>query len=266
MDAITVPSLREMKHEGRRIVALTAYDYTFGQLLDRAGIDIVLVGDSLGMVMQGQSSTLPVTLEDVIYHTQCVARGVRRALVAADMPLGSYEEGPEQAFRSAARLMGEGGAQMVKLEGGAFLAPTVRFLVERGIPVWAHIGLMPQHVHQLGGYRVQGRSQVAAASLKTDARTLEDAGASLLLLEVIPAVLASEITENATHMATIGIGAGVSCDGQVLVLHDLLGLSDRFHPRFVKDFMDGSRNILAAVEQYVADVREGRFPGPEHSF
>lgn len=266
MDKVTVPSFVQMKREGRKIVAVTAYDYTFGRLLDRAGVDIILVGDSLGMVMQGQNSTLSVTVDDIVYHTRCVTRGVERALVIADLPFASYERGPAHALGSAARVMAEGGAHMVKMEGGAFLADTVRFLVERGVPVCAHIGLMPQHVHRLGGYRVQGGSPAAAQRLKDDARALEDAGASLVVLEVIPSALASAITVATVDMATIGIGAGPSCDGQVLVLHDLLGISDRFRPRFTKDFMAGAGSILAGVEAYASAVRDGRFPGPEHGF
>lgn len=255
-----------MKRDARKIVAVTAYDYTFGRVLDRAGVDIILVGDSLGMVVQGQTSTLPVTVDDIVYHSRCVTRAVERAFVIADLPFGSYEKGPAHALGSATRVMAGGGAQMVKIEGGAFLADTVRFLVERGIPVCAHIGLMPQHVHQLGGYRVQGRSAEAAKQLKDDARALEDAGASLIVLEVIPASVASEITIATTQMATIGIGAGPSCDGQVLVLYDLLGISDRFRPRFTKDFMVGADSILAGVQAYASAVRDGRFPGPEHGF
>lgn len=266
MSAITVPLLARMRSEGQKIVALTAYDFTFARVLDRAGVDVVLVGDSLGMVVQGRSSTLPVTLEHIIYHSRCVAPALTHALLLSDMPFGSYQEGREQAVRNAARLMAEGQAQMVKLEGGAFLAETIAFLTERGIPVCAHIGLTPQFVHQFGGFRVQGREEHAAERLRGDAHALEQAGAALLVLEAMPAPLAREITAGLTRMPTIGIGAGPGCDGQVLVLQDLLGLVEDFRPRFVRNFMDGAASIPDAVERYVTAVRARTFPGPEHSF
>ena len=262
---VTLFELGKMRAEGRRIVMLTGYDASFASLLERCGVDVILVGDSLGNVLQGQKTTLPVTMEHMVYHTECVARGCSRPFIVADMPFGSYAEGPEQAIRNAARLMAAG-AQMVKLEGGAVMAETVRFLVERGIPVCAHIGLTPQSVHQLGGYRVQGRSDSGAATLKADAFALEQAGAALMVLEMIPAALATDLTRSLTTMATIGIGAGVDCHGQVLVLHDLIGVFPGRRPRFAKNFMEGASSIDEAVTRYVTDVRESRFPGPEHSY
>lgn len=262
---VTLFELGKMRAEGRKIVMLTGYDASFAALLGRAGVDVVLIGDSLGNVLQGQKSTLPVTLEHMVYHTECVARADARPLVLTDMPFGTYHENPEQAMRNAARLMAAG-AQMVKLEGGEFMAETVRFLVERGVPVCAHIGLTPQSVHQLGGYRVQGRSEEGAARLKADARALEQAGAALMVMEMVPAALASEISAALETMATIGIGAGAACDGQVLVLHDMLGIFPGKTARFVRNFMDGASSIEDAVARYVAAVRDGSFPAPEHCY
>lgn len=262
---ITLFELGKMRAEGRKIVMLTGYDASFAALLERCGVDVILVGDSLGNVLQGQKTTLPVTVEQMVYHTECVARGASRAFVVTDMPFGSYAESREQAMRNAARLMAAG-AQMVKLEGGAFMADTVRFLVERGVPVCAHIGLTPQSVHQLGGYRVQGKSDAAAAVLKADALALEHAGAALIVMEMVPSQLAADISTSLTTMATIGIGAGVDCHGQVLVLHDLIGVFPGRRPRFAKNFMEGASSIDDAVTRYVTDVRESRFPGPEHSY
>ena len=262
---VTLFELGKMRAEGRKISMLTCYDASFAALLGRAGVDVALIGDSLGNVLQGQKSTLPVTLEQMAYHTECVARANARSLVLCDLPFGTYQESREQAMRSSARLMAAG-AQMVKLEGGAFMAETVRFLVERGVPVCAHIGLTPQSVHQLGGYRVQGRSDEGAARLKADARALEEAGAAMLVLEMVPAALASEITADLKTMATIGIGAGPDCDGQVLVLHDLLGVYPGRVARFVRNFMDGASSIEDAVARYVAAVRDGSFPAAEHSY
>jgi 3-methyl-2-oxobutanoate hydroxymethyltransferase len=264
MKAVTVTTLREMKQAGEKITCLTAYDYSFAALLDRAGVDMLMVGDSLGMTMQGQASTLPVTLADMAYHCACVARGAQRALVIGDLPFGSYQSGPAQATDSAVRLM-QAGAQVVKLEGGAPMVETVRFLSERGVPVCAHIGLTPQSVHQLGGYRVQGRDEQGAARLREDARRLEDAGASLLVLEAVPATLARDISASLA-IPTIGIGAGRDTDGQVLVLQDMLGIYPRPSPKFSKNFMDGAGSIEAAVKAYVAAVKGGAFPAPEHSF
>jgi 3-methyl-2-oxobutanoate hydroxymethyltransferase len=261
---VTLSTLREMKRQGEKITCLTAYDYSFASLLDRAGLDLVMVGDSLGMTMQGHATTLPVTLDDMAYHCACVARGVERALVIGDLPFGSYQQGPAQALASSAKLM-QSGAQMVKLEGGAPMVETVRFLVERGIPVCAHIGLTPQSVHQLGGYRVQGRDETGAQRLQEDALRLEAAGASLLVLEAVPAQLARAITLE-LRISTLGIGAGPDTDGQVLVLQDMLGLFPRPSPKFSKNFMDGAGSIEAAIKAYVDAVRNRTFPGPEHSY
>ncbi len=262
---ITLATLGKMRADGRKIAMLTCYDASFAALLERAGIDTVLIGDSLGNVVQGQKSTLPVTLEQMIYHTECVVRNSRKTFVVADMSFGSYQESPQQAMRNAAKLMAAG-AQMLKLEGGEYMAETVRFLVERGIPVCAHIGLMPQAVHQLGGYRIQGRDERGAARLKADAIALEQAGAAMMVLEMVPATLTKEITENTTTMATIGIGAGPHCHGQVLVLHDALGIFHGKTARFVRNFMQGADSIEHAVRNYVEAVRDGTFPAPEHCY
>jgi len=262
---ITLFQLGKMRTEKRKIAMLTCYDASFATLLERAGVDVLLVGDSLGNVLQGQKSTLPVSMDHMVYHTECVARGSSRAFVVADMPFGSYQEGPSQAMRNAARLMAAG-AQMVKLEGGAHMVETVRFLVERGIPVCAHIGLTPQSVHQLGGYRVQGRSENGAEQLRLDSIALEQAGAAMMVMEMVPADVATEITASLTSMATIGIGAGANCDGQVLVLHDMIGVFPGRKARFVKNFMEGASSIDDAVSRYVQAVREGSFPAPEHNY
>jgi len=265
MKPITVATLREMKRAREPIACLTAYDYSFASLLDRCGVDLVMVGDSLGMVMQGNDSTLPVTMADAIYHTRCVARGVQRALIVGDLPFMSYQRNAEQALANAGRLMSRGGAQVVKLEGGAAMAETVRFLVERGIPVCGHLGLTPQSVHQLGGYKVQGREAGAAQRIRDDARALAQAGANLLVLEAVPAELAAAITGD-LEIPTIGIGAGVDTDGQVLVLQDMLGIYPRPSPKFSRNFMEGVPSIEAAIRAYVAAVKARSFPGPEHSF
>ena len=262
---LTLFKLGKMRAEARKLVMLPGYDASFAALLGRAGVDVVLIGDSLGNVLQGQKSTLPVTLEHMAYHTECVARGGARALVLTDMPFGSYHENREQAMRNAARLMAAG-AQMVKLEGGEFMAETVRFLVERGVPVCAHIGLTPQAVHQLGGYRVQGRSEEGAARLKADAHALEQAGAALMVMEMVPATLAAEITASLKNMATIGLGPGPGCDGHVLVLHDLLGVFPGKTARFVRNFMEGAASIEEAVARYAAAVKDGSFPAAEHCY
>jgi 3-methyl-2-oxobutanoate hydroxymethyltransferase len=262
---VSLFELGKMRAEGRKIAMLTGYDASFAALLERNGVDVILVGDSLGNVLQGQKSTLPVTLEHMAYHTECVARGCNRPLLLTDMPFGTYQESPAQALRNAATLMAAG-AQMVKLEGGEYMAETVRFLVERGIPVCAHIGLTPQSVHQLGGYRVQGKSEADAARLKADALALEQAGAALVVLEMVPAALAAELTASLSAMATTGIGAGKDCDGQVLVLHDLLGVYPGKKARFVKNFMEGAASIDAAVAAYVAAVKDGSFPAAEHCY
>jgi 3-methyl-2-oxobutanoate hydroxymethyltransferase len=261
---VTLPRLREMHAKGEPIAMLTCYDASFAALLDSQGVDCILVGDSLGMVIQGRGDTLPVTVDDMAYHTRCVARGVSAAWLIADLPFGAYQAGSEQAFASAVALM-QAGAKMVKLEGGAWLAPTVAFLVERGIPVCAHLGLTPQSVHALGGYRVQGRSDEEAERLLADARVLDAAGAALLVLELIPSALAERVTQ-AVGMPTIGIGAGGGTSGQVLVLHDMLDVYPGRKPRFVRNFMDGQPSIAAAVAAYVAAVKDRSFPAPEHGY
>lgn len=262
---ITLFQLGRMHAEGRKIVMLTCYDASFAALLDRAGVDVILVGDSLGNVLQGHTSTLPVTMDHMVYHTECVSRGCHRPFIVTDMPFGSYHEGPAQAMHNAARLMAAG-AQMVKIEGGAHVVETVHYLVERGVPVCAHIGLTPQSVHQLGGYRVQGRDDDGASRLRAEAVALEQAGAALMVMEMVPADLAADITANLGTMATIGIGAGADCDGQVLVLHDMLGVYPGRKARFVRNFMDGAATIEDAVARYAAAVRDGSFPAEEHNY
>lgn len=261
-----LPQLLKRAEQGEKLVALTCYDAGFARILADSGVDILLVGDSLGMTVQGHATTLPVTLEHMLYHTEAVARGVaaasRPAFILADLPFGSYQVSPRQACASAARLLAAG-ANMVKLEGGRVMGETVAFLHQRGIPVCAHLGLLPQSVNQTG-YRAQAREQQAALQLMEDAAALEEAGAQMLVLESIPALLAAEVTHNLT-IPTIGIGAGPDCDGQVLVLQDLLGMTMR-PPRFAKDFMAGAGSIAEAVGRYVQAVRDGSFPGPEHRF
>lgn len=261
---VTVETLQIMHREGRKISMLTCYDASFAHLMDEAGVEVLLIGDSLGMVMQNQGSTLPVTLDEMVYHTRCVARGAKQALVLGDLPFGAYQESPQQAFASAARLI-QAGAHMVKLEGGAFMAETVRFLVERGIPVCAHIGLTPQFVNIFGGFKVQGKTEAAAERLVADAIALEEAGASMIVYECIPAPVASRITA-AINIPSIGIGAGRDVSGQVLVMHDMLGVYPGKKARFVKNFMEGADSIKGAVEAYVAEVRAGTFPADEHAF
>ncbi|MBS6362255.1 3-methyl-2-oxobutanoate hydroxymethyltransferase [Burkholderia sp.] len=261
--AVTVPKLQAMRDAGEKIAMLTCYDASFAALLDRAGVDVLLIGDSLGNVLQGQTTTLPVSLDDIAYHTACVARAQPRALIVADLPFGTYGT-PADAFASSVRLM-RAGAQMVKLEGGEWLADTVRFLIERSVPVCAHLGLTPQSVHAFGGFKVQGKTEAGAAQLLRDARAMEAAGAQLVLIEAVPGLVAAEVTQM-LRVPTIGIGAGVDCSGQVLVLHDMLGIFPGKRPRFVKDFMQGQPNIQAAVEAYVGAVKDGSFPGPEHAF
>ena len=239
---------------------LTAYDSTFARVLDEAGVDCLLVGDSLGMVLQGRADTTPVTLEQMVYHTGCVARGNRTAWVIGDLPFGSYHAGADQAMHSATALV-QAGAHMVKLEGGGWTAPIVRFLTERGVPVCAHLGLTPQSVHALGGWRVQGRDEAAAAILRRDALELAEAGAAMLVLELMPSPVAAAITRE-LPIPVIGIGAGPDCSGQVLVLHDMLGLAPAKPPRFVRNFMEGSEGIAQAVRRYVEAVRDGTFPDP----
>ncbi|MGZ9031416.1 MAG: 3-methyl-2-oxobutanoate hydroxymethyltransferase [Burkholderiaceae bacterium] len=261
---VTLHRLREMRANGEPIAMLTCYDASFAALLDSQGVDCILVGDSLGMVIQGRGDTLPVTVDEMTYHTRCVARGLSAAWLIADLPFGAYQASPEQAFASAVALM-QAGAKMVKLEGGAWLAPTVAFLIERGIPVCAHLGLTPQSVHALGGYRVQGRTDEEAERLLADARALDAAGAAMLVLELVPSALAERVTR-AVGMPTIGIGAGIGTSGQVLVLHDMLDVYPGRKPRFVRNFMQGQPSISAAVAAYVGAVKDRSFPAPEHGY
>lgn len=262
--AVTVPELRRMKQERRPIVALTCYDASFAAALDAEGVDLVLVGDSLGMVVQGHASTLPVTVEDIVYHCAAVARGLRSALLVADMPFGA-DATAERALEASLRMLKAGSAAMVKLEGAGTKLETLRFLVEREIPVCAHLGLTPQSVLRLGGYKVQGREAAAAEQLKRDAQAVEAAGASALVLECVPSTLAAAITRD-VGIPTIGIGAGVDCDGQILVLHDLLGVGIGRRPRFVKDFLAEGGSVRGAVRAYADAVRSRQFPAPEHAY
>ena len=261
---VTVSHLKRCRAEGERFTSLTAYDAAFARLLDGAGVDVLLVGDSLGMVIQGLESTVPVTMDQMIYHAAAVARGRTRALVMVDLPFMSFA-GPDQAVANAARLMAEGGAQAVKLEGTRRQAEVVARLADNGVPVCAHVGLRPQFVHKLGGYRVQGRDEDSAAAMVEDARVLEQAGADVLLVESVPAALAARLREAVT-LPVIGIGAGPACDAQVLVLYDLLGITPGRIPRFARNYMAEGGTLESAVARYVADVRAGRFPGPEHTF
>jgi 3-methyl-2-oxobutanoate hydroxymethyltransferase len=258
------PKLQERARAGEKLAMLTCYDASFATLCEAAGVDILLVGDSLGMVIQGYDSTLPVTLEQTEYHVRTVVRGSSTAPVIADMPFGSFQESKEQAFRASALMMAAG-AQMVKLEGGATMVETTRFLVQRGIPVCAHIGLTPQSVHTLGGYRVQGRVESVADQLVADANALESAGAALVLMESVPAAVAKRVTDSLT-VPTIGIGAGVDVSGQVLVIYDMLEIYPGRKARFVKNFMEGAPSVKAAIEAYVKAVKAKTFPGAEHSF
>ncbi len=262
---VTINTLLQMKQAGEKIACMTAYDYSFASLLDRNGMDLVMVGDSLGMVIQGNEHTLPVTLNDMVYHSRCVAKGIKRAIIVTDLPFMSYQESPEQALKSAGKLMKKGDAHMVKLEGGAVMVETVRFLVERGVPVCAHIGLTPQSVHQLGGYKVQGKDKAAAEILASDAVALQEAGAGAIVLEAVPATLAKTVSGLLT-IPTIGIGAGVDCDGQVLVLQDALGLYPDHSPKFAKNFLQGTDSIDQAIQNYVDQVKAQKFPAAEHSF
>ena len=264
MSRITLNRLQRMHGEGAKITMVTCYDASFAALLENAGVETLLIGDSLGMVLQGHDSTLPVSLADIAYHTACVARGAKVGFIVADMPFGSYQESPQQAFRSAATLMAAG-AHMVKTEGGAHMAASVEFLATRGIPVQAHIGLTPQSVNKFGGYRVQGREEEAAERMLEEARILQESGADMLLLEAIPATLAARITK-ASAVPTIGIGAGAACSGQVLVLHDMLDIFPGRKARFVRNFMHGASSISGAIEAYVRAVKDGSFPAQEHCF
>ena len=255
---LTLHRLDQMRAAGEKIAMLTCYDAACARLLDGAGVDVLLVGDSLGMVVQGNRSTLPVSLVDMVYHTRCVASGNQTAWVIADMPFGSYQQSASQAVKNAALLM-QAGAHMVKLEGGGWTAPIVRFLVDRGIPVCAHLGFTPQSVHALGGYRIQGRENASADNLQRHARELADAGAQMVVLELVPSVLARNLTASLS-MSVIGIGAGSGCHGQVLVLHDMLNITQGKLPRFVRNFMEGSGSIEAAIRLFVAEVKSGAFP------
>jgi 3-methyl-2-oxobutanoate hydroxymethyltransferase len=261
---VTLPKLQERARSGEKLVMLTCYDASFAKLSDEAGVDMLLVGDSLGMVIQGHDSTLPVSLEETEYHVRCVTRGAERALVIADMPFGSFQGTPAAAFKNCARMMAAG-AHMVKLEGGAVMAKTTRFLVDRGIPVCAHIGLTPQSVNTLGGYRVQGRQEAAADKLVADAKKLEEAGAAIVLMEAMPAAVAKRVTE-AVSVPTIGIGAGPDVCGQVLVNYDILDIYPGRKARFVKNFLEGAPSVKAAIEAYVKAVKDKTFPAPEHCF
>jgi 3-methyl-2-oxobutanoate hydroxymethyltransferase len=265
MPKITVLDIYKKKSEGKKITMLTAYDYPTAQIVDQAGIDMILVGDSLGMVVQGVSSTLPVTMDEMIYHTKMVARGTVSAMIVGDMPFLSYQTSREEAIRNAGRFLKEAGAEAVKLEGGSSMADLIRAIVSAGIPVMAHIGLTPQYMHTLGGFKVQGKDEAARLKVLADARAVQDAGAFAVVLEALPASLAKEINEM-LHIPTIGIGAGVDCAGQVLVLHDLLGLFDRFTPKFVKKYVNLKDMALKAVKEYKQEVESGKFPSEEHTF
>jgi 3-methyl-2-oxobutanoate hydroxymethyltransferase len=261
---VTIPHLQERARAGEKLVMLTAYDASFAKISEEAGVDMLLIGDSLGMVVQGHDSTLPVTLDDIEYHVRCVARGSSRALIVADLPWATFQESPAVAYRSSARVIAAG-AQMVKIEGGAAMVETTRFLVERGVPVCAHIGLTPQSVHTLGGYRVQGRKEDAAERLIRDARALQDAGAAIVLMEAMPAAVARRVTE-ALEVPTIGIGAGPDVSGQVLVVYDMLDIYPGRKARFVKNFLEGAPSVKAGIEAYVRAVKAKTFPAPEHCY
>ena len=261
----TIPDLQAMKASGEKIAVLTAYDYPFARIIDQAGIDVILVGDSVGSVVAGYDTTLPVTMDEMLYHTRAVSRTAAQSLVVADMPFLSYQVDLAEARRNAGLLVKEGGAHAVKLEGGVPVAETIRAIVAMDVPVVGHVGLTPQSVHRMGGYRVQGKQEAQASQLIADAHAVAEAGACAIVLEGIPAKLAARITSELT-IPTIGIGAGVDCDGQVLVIHDILGLCEKYSPKFVKRFADVSGIIRDGVDDYIREVKEGTFPGPEHSF
>lgn len=265
MNKITTAALKEMKKKGEKVSMLTAYDFPTAAIMDNAGIDMILIGDSVGMVVLGYDSTLPVTMDEMIHHTKIVSRAVKRAMVVGDMPFMSYQASIEEGLRNAGRFMKEAGAHAVKLEGGREVAELTRKIVNAGIPVMGHIGLTPQSVHQLGGYKVQGKGDAAAKRLLEDAKILEEAGAFSIVLECIPAALGKEITES-VEMITIGIGGGVHCDGQVLVVNDMLGTFERFTPKFVKKYATLSKHMDEAFRKYIEEVKSGAFPGKEHSF
>ncbi len=265
INKITTSVIQKMKQSGEKISMLTAYDYSTAAIMDEAGMDIILIGDSLGMVVLGYDSTLPVTMEDMIHHTKAVSRAVKRAMVIADMPFLSYHTSVQDGMYNAGRLMKEAGAHGVKMEGGQEVADVVRKITSSGIPLMGHLGLTPQSVHQLGGYKVQGKDDKTARKLMEDARVLEEAGAFSLVLECVLAQLAGEISRALT-IPTIGIGAGVECDGQVLVVNDMLGIFEKFTPKFVKKYAELNKDIRAAMKQYIDEVKGGAFPGKEHSF
>lgn len=265
MNTVTVSTLKALKQEKRPIVMVTAYDYPTAKLVDESGVDVILVGDSLGMVVLGYDSTIPVTLEDMVHHTRAVARGAKRALIVADMPFLTYHGTREETLKNAGRLIQEGHAHAVKMEGGEEILPAVRACVQAGIPVMGHLGLTPQAVHQLGGYKVQGKDLASARKIVEDAKRLEETGAFAIVLECVPEALARLVTETVS-VPTIGIGAGAACDGQVLVFHDLVGFASDLKPKFVKQYADIGRDIRAAVARYAEEVRARRFPGPEHTF
>jgi len=265
MNKVTTAVIRKMKQNGEKITMLTAYDFSTAAVMDEAGIDMILIGDSLAMVVLGYDSTLPVTMEDMLHHTKAVSRAAERAMIIGDMPFMSYQASVEEAVRNAGRFMKEAGAHGVKLEGGREVAEVTRRISLAGIPVMAHLGLTPQSVHQLGGYKVQGKEADAATRIKEDAKILQENGAFSVVLEAVPASLAAEITDS-LDIPTIGIGAGVNCDGQVLVVNDMLGLFEKFTPKFVKKYNNLNAGMKKAIEQYLSEVREGTFPGPEHSF
>jgi 3-methyl-2-oxobutanoate hydroxymethyltransferase len=263
MKAVTTASLLKMKHSGDKIVAITAYDASFAKLFDQAGVDVMLIGDSLGMVLKGESDTLAVTVDEIAYHVRCVANGATRSFVVADMPFMSYDT-PANTYQNAAKLMASG-ASMVKLEGGEWLAETVKGLTERGVPVCGHLGLTPQSVHVFGGFKVQGRADAQAEKLLADALLLEASGAQMLVLECVPATLGKRVTE-ALSIPVIGIGAGKDTDGQILVMHDMLGVSANYMPKFSKNYLALNASLADAVTNYIDEVKQGVFPGPEHTF
>lgn len=265
LNRITTATIRDMKQKGEKIAMLTAYDYPTALIVDEAGVDIILVGDSLGMVILGYDSTIFVTMEDMIHHTKAVSKAAKHAMVVGDMPFMSYQASLDDAMRNAGRFLQEAGAQGVKLEGGREVAELTRRITSAGIPVMAHIGLTPQSVHQIGGYKVQGKEDAAAEKMLEDARILEEAGAFSIVLECIPAKLAGKITQSLS-IPTIGIGAGVDCDGQVLVVHDMLGMFEKFTPKFVKTYCHINEQMKAAIKQYNDDVKGGLFPEKKHSF
>jgi 3-methyl-2-oxobutanoate hydroxymethyltransferase len=262
---VTTATLRARKATGEKTAMVTAYDVVFAKLADDAGVDVVLVGDSVGMVMQGERSTISVTLDEMVYHTRIASRGVRRAHVVGDMPFMSYQASIEDGMRAAGRLMKEGHAEAVKLEGGVEVAELVRRLVRAGIPVMGHVGLTPQSIHQFGGFKLQGRTEEQRAQILADARAVADAGAYAIVVETVPRALAAEITK-AVQPLTIGIGAGPDCDGQVMVMHDLLGLQPTWHPRFVRRYAEMGKAAAEAFGAYAADVRTGKFPGPDETY